>query len=205
MQAVGRRNSSGSHWASTEKGEDEKCDWLLPGSSHPAGPPERPSHCSGMQVPPDLTGWPGARVGTLPASTTLVSFGALFIPVDRLPRHPFPSSVGPPEMRKLLRRRCPDPLLSPFSPFLSQEGGAKREPWLQVLLIELSSQQIHATQYIPACWGCGPRLLMKSGGLDGRALTHPVIHTASDPPQQTTNSGAYACGLRELVDPGGSV
>ena len=149
-------------------------------------------------------------MGTLPASTTLASFGALFIPVDRLPRHPFPSSLGPPEMRELLRRRPPDPLLSPFSPERSGGGKARREeqrgsPGSELLLIKLSSQQIYATLYIPACWGCSARLLMKSGGLDGRALTHPVIHTASDPPQQTTNSGAYPCSLRGPVDPGGSV
>ena len=184
-----------------------RCDWLLPGSSHPAGPPERPSRLGGMRVPPDFMGWPGARVGTLPASITLASFGALIIQVDRLPRHPFSLSVGPPEMRQVLRRRSPDPLLSPFSP--ERSGGRKLEQrgsrGFELLLIQLSSPQIHTAQYILAFWGCGPRLLLKSGGLDGRALTHPVTHTASDPPLPPTNSGNYPCCLRGPVDPGGSV
>lgn len=181
-------------------------DWLLPGSSHPAGPPERPSHHGGMRVPPDLMGRPGARVGTLPASATLASFGALIIQVDRLPRHPCSLSVGPPEMRKVLRR-CPAPRLSPFSPERSggRKLGQRGSRGFELLLIQLSSPQIHTAQNVLAFWDCGPRLLLKSGGLDGRALTHPVTHTASDPPLPPTNSGDYPCCLRGPVDPGGSV
>lgn len=186
-----------------QKGERmRRCDWLLPSSSHPAGPPERPSRHGAMRVPPDLMGWPGARLGTLPASATLASFGALIIQMDRLPRHLFSLSVGPPEMRKVLRR-SPNPPLSPFSP--ERSGGKKPDQreshGFELLLIQPSSPQIHTAQYILVSWGCGPWLLLKSGGLDGRALTHPVTHTASDPPLPPTNSGDYPYGLRRACGP----
>lgn len=155
---------------------------------------------------PRSHGRPGARVGTLPASATLASFGVLIIQVDRLPRHPYSLSVGPPEMRKVLRR-CPAPLLSPFSPERSggRKLGQRGSRGFELLLIQLSSPQIRTAQNVLAFWGCGPRLLLKSGGLDGRALTHPVTHTASDLPLPPTNSGDYPCCLRGPVDPGESV
>ena len=117
-------------------------------------PPYWSSRCGGVQGPPDRMGWPGAGVGTLPASTTLASFGALFIPVDRLPRHPFPSSLGPPEMRELGRRRPPDPLVSPFPPERSGVGKARREEQRgsrgsELPLIQGSSPQMHALSASP--------------------------------------------------------
>lgn len=76
------------------------------------------------RVPQDLMGWPwvgqAEDSASRPRYTCLL--GALIIQMDRLPRHLFSLSVGPPEMRQEGPQKIPQPT---FIPFL--RGGSQRE------------------------------------------------------------------------------